>query len=71
MKEQLQILTKTMYEKVHEVDAQMFEINTRIVQERGEINESMLIHELMNVCCSKIQEFKDVMSEINRIIIKQ
>ena len=71
MKEQLKVMTKIMYEQIHEVDAQMLEINTRIVQERGEINESMLINELMNVCCSKIQEFKDVMSKINRIIIKQ
>ena len=71
MKEQLKVMTKIMYEQIHEVDAQMLEINTRIVQERGEINESMLVYDLMNVCCSKIQELKDVMSEINRIIIKQ
>ena len=71
MKEQLNVMTKIMYEQIHEVDAQMLEINTRIVQERGEINKSMLVYDFMNICCYKIEELKNAMSEINRIIIKQ
>lgn len=64
-------ITKALYQGVHDIDALMLEINTRVIQERGVILDKDRVHALMSAALIRLHDVKEVMNDINKLIINQ